>query len=484
EFRPWDGNRDGVAAFDIGAYEFRPSPVTLYVSLQSTNPTPPYITWATAATNIQDAVDAAKNGDTVLVTNGIYATGSRDQLESSGLSRVVVTNSIRLESVNGPLATAIMGDRVGSDAPFGTNRCVFLGNHAVLSGFTLTNGYAHWDGGGGVFCQDYAVITNCVLIGNSARVGGGVFGGTLYDCTVSRNSAHHSVFAVVGGHGGGAYDSTLYRCTVNGNSSEGGIDIAGDGGGVYGGILYDCALSGNLAVDGSGGGASYSTPYNSTLSANYPGGAIESDLYNCTVTGNGYGVGGCALVNSIVFGNTNGANSFSSTLIYCCTTPLPANGVGNIDADPKFVNGDAGDLRLLPDSRCIDAGMNLLGFSGGTFTNVLGEVRVVAYNYDPTDILGKTRFIDGNGDGAVAWDIGAYEFNSFKPPRFTAPPRRTIDGWTLNITGEPNKWTRVQKSGNLKDWGDIWLGFMPADGLKQLTDTEISQVMFYRAVVP
>jgi hypothetical protein len=27
------------------------------------------------------------------------------------------------------------------------------------------------------------------------------------------------------------------------------------------------------------------------------------------------------------------------------------------------------------------------------------------YTHDPTDILGNTRFIDGNGDGKVAWDI-------------------------------------------------------------------------------
>ena len=46
-----------------------------YVEANSPSATPPCTSWATAATNIQDAVDAASWGDEIVVTNGLYADG-------------------------------------------------------------------------------------------------------------------------------------------------------------------------------------------------------------------------------------------------------------------------------------------------------------------------------------------------------------------------------------------------------------------------
>jgi hypothetical protein len=141
----------------------------------------------------------------------------------------------------------------------------------------------------------------------------------------------------------------------------------------------------------------------------------------------------------------------------------------------------AGDYRLWEDSPCIDAGTNLIGL---IFTDPSGG-DPVAYASDPTDILGNTRFIDGNGDNNVAWDIGAYEFNSFRPPRFNVEPQLTPDGWRLNITGAPNKWVHLQRSSDLKNWEDIWSGWMGAEGACQCNDGDTGQkVMFYRVVVP
>jgi hypothetical protein len=175
------------------------SAATRYVSMVNANPTPPYTNWATAATNIQQAVDAAVAGDVVVVTNGTYATGSRV------VYRVAVDKPLTLQSVNGPQATVINGG--------GAVGCVYLASGANLFGFTLANGVAV--NGGGVYCQSTsAVLSNCVLTGNLANgydgMGGGAFLGTLNNCTLTGNSAWDGGGASGGATGGG---SILNNCT-------------------------------------------------------------------------------------------------------------------------------------------------------------------------------------------------------------------------------------------------------------------------------
>jgi len=83
-----------------------------YVSVEGAHPVYPYTTWATAATNIQDAVDAAVAGDTVLVTNGVHAVGGKADEYGNVANRVIITNAIRLESVGGSAVTTIVGSVV------------------------------------------------------------------------------------------------------------------------------------------------------------------------------------------------------------------------------------------------------------------------------------------------------------------------------------------------------------------------------------
>jgi hypothetical protein len=196
---------------------------THYVGADSRNPVAPYGSWATAATNIQDAVDAATvPGALVLVTNGIYAP-------------VAVLKPLSIRSISGPQLTAIC---LGSKC-FAT--CVYLGSNATLSGFTVTNGNQRGSGGG-VFCESAtAIVSDCVITGNRAiGSGGGVYGGTLYDCVLISNSVG-AVSSNLRTQGGGAYGSTLNNCTLAYNSSLGWDTTSHTD--AYGGGAFACVLN-------------------------------------------------------------------------------------------------------------------------------------------------------------------------------------------------------------------------------------------------
>ncbi len=355
------------------------------VDANSANPVSPYTSWATAATNIQDAVNASSDGDLVLVTNGIYASGGQDVF---GNNRVAVTHAITIQSVNGPAATVIKGVTNSPNV-----RCVFLTNGAALVGFTLTNG-ASGGSAGGVLSSGFnnSSISNCLITGNVALDGGGGVSGVFYNCTFTGNSANS---------GGAIFSATMYNCLVSSNS-------AGNGGGCYSGTAYNCSFIGNIAGNGGGG---YNSFFQNCLftgnvaTGSFGGGAAyQSSLENCTVVANrctsfnGGTVGGAlncgALISCILFNNTSLSHASTPNysgggfLYNCCTTPLPAGGSGNFNSDPMLVNQIGGDFHLQSGSPCINAGNN-------------------TYATSATDLDGNARIIGGTVD------VGAYEY---QPP--------------------------------------------------------------------
>ena len=276
-----------------------------YVDVNGTAPLAPYTNWASAATNIQDAVNASSAGDQILVTNGVYGSGGTIVFGAMS-NRVAVTVPVTIQSANGPDATIIQGSldptNVTGDAAV---RGIYLTNGAALIGFTISGGATRNTGdatneqcGGGVFCASTNVtLENCVITGNLAVNAGGVYGGYLTNCIISSNSA---------GFGAGANSCTLVNCTLNNNSGS-------DGGGAENCTLSNCTLFGNSVSDG-GGGADFSTVINCLMTNNFAyevgGGAYASTVSNSVFAGNSANAGGgsgfCSVFNSVLTGNTGG----------------------------------------------------------------------------------------------------------------------------------------------------------------------------------
>jgi len=341
-----------------------------YVNVNSTNATSPYTNWATAASVIQDAIDAGLPGDEILVTNGIYQKGGAVVVGNPLTNRVSVTKPVTVKSVNGPGTTFIMGYQVPGTTNGDTAvRCVYLTNGAMLAGFTLTGGATRDTigggeelSGGGVFCASLtAVVSNCVLVGNSAGdSGGGAYSGTLINCMLASNwcrwHAGGAIFsslnnclltgnsAILTGGGGAGSICTLKNCTLISNSASygGGTEYcsltncmltgnsSGEGGATYGGMLTDCTLTGNSASS-YGGGAYYGILNNCTLagnSASYAGGGAHlGTLNNCTLTGNSasfYGGGASvATLNNCTMASNSaaiGGGGYYDTVNNCTLT--------------------------------------------------------------------------------------------------------------------------------------------------------------------
>ena len=174
---------------------------------------------------IQAGIDAAVDGDTVLVDDGLYTGAGNVNLDFKG-------KAITVKSVNGAAATIIDCQNTASTKGF-----IFQSGEtasSVLNGFTVINGKKNGsrpnDRGGGIYCNSSSPsIINCIITDNETMGNGGGIScessssPSIINCLITGNKTK--------GNGGGIWcDSSspnITNCTLTGNSAT------GNGGGIF-----------------------------------------------------------------------------------------------------------------------------------------------------------------------------------------------------------------------------------------------------------
>ncbi len=297
--------------------------------------------------SIQSAIDAASNGDTVLVAPGIYDEA------------IVIAKSITVRSTDGATVTAIAPSAVLS-----TPGVIIAGsnNSVTFEGFRVTahNSASQGVSAGGIHIDDAdAVIRGCAVTGCIgptqipdpiifAAPNGGV-GGIL----VSGFNANATIenCLVAGNQGGAGGFLPAFLTAVVGNGGAGGIHFAGLGTNV----VRHCTVADNLG--GAPGTGTFIGIFGMPITVTGNGGTG-----GLTAPGNGVVTPSMSVQNSIVWGNQSGGPGGATQISGMATvsnTDIPGGSpvLGNISADPAFVSPAAGDYSIASSSPCVDAGV-------------------------------------------------------------------------------------------------------------------------------
>jgi len=310
---------------------------------------------------IQAGIDAAVDGDTVLVADGYY----NESVDFLG-------KSISLISENGAESTTIDPD---SNA-FTVNMWSEEPLETLLEGFTVTNSYYSPSGGlylCGIYCSGSAVIRNNIIRDNGAVWS--MFGGGIHAWNASPIIEYNQIRSnQCVYYGGGIYIANCDTAVVRHNTICENY--------VYSG--YGMAYGGGIHIQKSNVLVERNLIINNWADPNYcRGGAlsiVDSSIvyiYNNTFSGNqGDGIcvqgnfepGQLQFVNNILV-DTYGYGLFSPwsfSNIFIDYNDIYNNSQGgyyncqpgehDISADPLFVNAGAGDYHLTENSPCIDAG--------------------------------------------------------------------------------------------------------------------------------
>jgi len=371
-------------------------------------------TWPMAFLTIQEAVNAASAGDEVWIKKGVYKIstqidiskevhiyGGFDGTESQRNDRDWATNITTVDGQN-------------------NTRCFYVTSNPTIDGLTVTNGNANGstfpdNSGGGIYNENASpVINNCIFSENNANSdGGGIFNNesspTITSCSFNSNTA------VIGGGLRNMYHASpmVTNCTFSQNFA------ILNGGGIFNctstPLIKDCLITKN-SVEVSGGGVyninSQAVIVNCIISENnakWGGGMYNYDsdpvVTNNTFYGNKALSGGGGMVNHdssppvtncILWNDTapDGPEMLNvqtlSPVVTFCDIQGGYEGEGNIDSDPLFISNT--DLHLQESSPCIDKGINN------------------APNLPDADFEGNSRIIDGDQDGTLTADMGAFEY--------------------------------------------------------------------------
>lgn len=341
--------------------------------------------------SIQAGIDAADDGDTVLVAPGVYY----ETINFGGKEIVVTSTDPNDPGIVG--YTVINADQDGSAVTFENGETPA----SVLRGFTITGGFGtlnsdiEGDGlfwGGGIYCyQASPTITKNIIAGNRAPMVIGTtdadsllsYGGGIA-CIQSNAVVTHNIIRNNSGFVAGGLILYIGQATIANNLIYGNSAYLGGGLILIGGALVNNTIVANNCTQDLGGG--------------YAGNAyviFEPSLGNATVVnniicsaGSGGGLllegnwqGGVVACNN-VWNNSPGNYVTEGGDIYDGGANDPTGKNGNISDDPLFLNAAfLKDYHIVFGSPCINAGDSQYARLAGA-VDIDGDARVYASRID------------------------------------------------------------------------------------------------------